>query len=329
MTPPSVTCPHCQTIFRITNTQLKAANGSVRCGSCLQVFNAIEQLPLPKEPEKEELNTSTEHVETTPSHHRAETPVSAQPKKELQEPLVIQQEKPVKRPAKRTVKKPVKKPDSTQPEISSSKDINPSIKEKVANPQYDGYHQQSIETLIHELDQRETEKTVNEKKLRRRRTYLGIAACSLLVLLTLQFAWFNRNTLSLNPALRPAYAMTCNLLSCTLPPMVNINAIKSIDLVVRSHPDRDNALQIDAVIINEAKHPQPFPDLKLTFSDINGRLVANRTFTPSEYLGGELAGSDEMPEAQPIRLSLEIIDPGEQAVNYQLTFSENKTIRFN
>ncbi|WP_257294732.1 DUF3426 domain-containing protein [Endozoicomonas sp. YOMI1] len=315
MTPSSVTCPHCQTIFRITHAQLKAANGSVRCGSCLQVFNAMEQLPPLKEQEKEELNSAIENVA---SHPGKEPPVSAQPRKKLRETLVVQQQKPVK------------KPDSTQPETSKSKDLDPSIKAKVATApiEYDGYHQQSIETLIHELDQRETEETINEQQLRRKRTYWGVAACSLLVLLTLQFAWFNRNTLSLNPALRPAYAMACNLLSCTLPPMVNLNAIKSVDLVVRSHPDQDNALQVDAVIINEARHPQPFPDLKLTFTDINGRLVANRTFTPSEYLGGELAGSDEMPKAQPIRLGLEIIDPGEQAVNYQLTFSENETIRF-
>ncbi|MGO0306201.1 DUF3426 domain-containing protein [Endozoicomonas acroporae] len=311
MTPSSVTCPHCQTIFRITHAQLKAARGSVRCGSCLQVFNAIDQLPRLQEQEKEALNT--------PTDHREEPQTPTQTKKKLQETLVVQQQKPVK------------KPDSTQPETSRSKDLDPSIKAKVATApiQYDGYHQQSIETLIHELDQRETEETINEQQLRRKRTYWGVAACSLLVLLTLQFAWFNRNTLSLNPALRPAYAMTCNLLSCTLPPMVNLNAIKSVDLVVRSHPDQNNALQVDAVIINEARHPQPFPDLKLTFTDINGRLVANRTFTPSEYLGGELAGSDEMPKAQPIRLGLEIVDPGEQAVNYQLTFSENKTTKVN
>ncbi|MBO9480138.1 MULTISPECIES: DUF3426 domain-containing protein [Gammaproteobacteria] len=313
MTPSSVTCPHCQTIFRITHAQLKAARGSVRCGSCLQVFNAIDQLPRLKEQEKEAFNTSIENVETSSSDHREEPQTPTQTQKKLRETLVVQQQKPVK------------KPDSTQPETSRSKDLDPSIKAKVATApiQYDGYHQQSIETLIHELDQRETEETINEQQLRRKRTYWGVAACCLLVLLTLQFAWFNRNTLSLSPALRPAYTMTCNLLSCKLPPMVNLNAIKSVDLVVRSHPEQDNALQVDAVIINEARHPQPFPDLKLTFTDINGRLVANRTFTPSEYLGGELAGSDEMPKAQPIRLGLEIVDPGEQAVNYQLTFSEN------
>lgn len=33
-------CPHCSTTFRVTEEQLALANGSVRCGSCLQVFDA-------------------------------------------------------------------------------------------------------------------------------------------------------------------------------------------------------------------------------------------------------------------------------------------------
>lgn len=37
-------CPHCQTRFRVTRTQLGMANGAVRCGACLQVFNAAAQL---------------------------------------------------------------------------------------------------------------------------------------------------------------------------------------------------------------------------------------------------------------------------------------------
>jgi predicted Zn finger-like uncharacterized protein len=37
-------CPHCQTSFRVSHSQLSVARGVVRCGSCLQVFNAAKQL---------------------------------------------------------------------------------------------------------------------------------------------------------------------------------------------------------------------------------------------------------------------------------------------
>ncbi|MCT5936089.1 zinc-ribbon domain-containing protein, partial [Pseudomonas aeruginosa] len=35
-------CPHCSTSFRVNDAQLGAANGAVRCGTCLKVFNALQ-----------------------------------------------------------------------------------------------------------------------------------------------------------------------------------------------------------------------------------------------------------------------------------------------
>ncbi|RJG13291.1 DUF3426 domain-containing protein [Pseudomonas cavernicola] len=37
-------CPHCRTSFRVSRAQLGAAHGAVRCGACLHVFNAAQQL---------------------------------------------------------------------------------------------------------------------------------------------------------------------------------------------------------------------------------------------------------------------------------------------
>ena len=37
-------CPKCETTFRVTETQLAAAHGAVRCGACLQVFAANDYL---------------------------------------------------------------------------------------------------------------------------------------------------------------------------------------------------------------------------------------------------------------------------------------------
>lgn len=37
-------CPQCETVFRVTANQLRAARGDVRCGNCAHVFNAMEFL---------------------------------------------------------------------------------------------------------------------------------------------------------------------------------------------------------------------------------------------------------------------------------------------
>lgn len=46
-------CPKCTTSFRITEAHLKSAKGAVRCGSCLNIFNAKENLISQPKPEPE------------------------------------------------------------------------------------------------------------------------------------------------------------------------------------------------------------------------------------------------------------------------------------
>jgi predicted Zn finger-like uncharacterized protein len=45
-------CPHCHTTFRVAHDQLKLRAGLVRCGSCKQIFNGIENLLRPEELER-------------------------------------------------------------------------------------------------------------------------------------------------------------------------------------------------------------------------------------------------------------------------------------
>lgn len=40
-------CPHCQTAFRVASDQLKLRAGLVRCGTCKEIFNGIENLLHP------------------------------------------------------------------------------------------------------------------------------------------------------------------------------------------------------------------------------------------------------------------------------------------
>lgn len=44
-------CPHCQTVFNVSEEHLSAADGYVRCGICKEVFNALEKPPAEAEKE--------------------------------------------------------------------------------------------------------------------------------------------------------------------------------------------------------------------------------------------------------------------------------------
>ncbi|NIB39133.1 DUF3426 domain-containing protein [Pseudomaricurvus alkylphenolicus] len=136
------------------------------------------------------------------------------------------------------------------------------------------------------------------------------------LLLVAQLAWLKFDDLSRQQPYRDWYAAACSLLDCKLPSVARPDLVKAYNLVIRSHPEVQNALVIDCILLNSARFEQPFPDFLLKFSDIKGELVANRRFSPNEYLGGEMAGASVMPSGSPIHISLEIVDPGSDAVNY-------------
>ena len=135
-----------------------------------------------------------------------------------------------------------------------------------------------------------------------------------------QYIAYQFDDLARQDAYRPWFQQLCPTLGCTVPSRVDIAHIKSSNLVVRSHPEFAGALVVDAIIYNRATFSQPFPLLELRFADLNGSLIASRRFKPAEYLSGELAGVSEMPSQTPIHISLDILDPGNKAVNYSLSF---------
>ncbi len=135
-----------------------------------------------------------------------------------------------------------------------------------------------------------------------------------------QYVWYHFDELARQDRYRSWLQEICPVIGCNLPSRVDIQQLKSSNLVVRSHPEFKGALVVDAIIYNRASFSQPFPLLELRFADTNGQLIASRRFKPGEYLSGELAGKDEMPPQTPIHIALDILDPGPKAVNYSLSF---------
>jgi predicted Zn finger-like uncharacterized protein len=146
-----------------------------------------------------------------------------------------------------------------------------------------------------------------------------IGAIFALFILVIQLFIFRFDTLSKHPTYRPFYKQVCVVFGCQLPGLIDVDKIRTTNLIVRSHPNREKALIVDAILINTAAFNQNYPVLRLEFSDINNTILASRSLDPHDYLQGELAGAREMPINQPVQISLEIVDPGEAAVNYQLS----------
>lgn len=152
--------------------------------------------------------------------------------------------------------------------------------------------------------------------------WFGWALLNLLAATALagQYVIYHYAELARQDQYRPWFEQACPVIGCTLPSKVDIEQIKSSNLVVRSHPEFSGALVVDAILYNRAPFSQPFPLLEMRFADLNGQLIASRRFKPSEYLAGELAGQAEMPPQIPIHIAIDILDPGARAVNYSLNF---------
>lgn len=137
-------------------------------------------------------------------------------------------------------------------------------------------------------------------------------------LLGAQYVIFNFEHLAANPVLRPTLESTCERVGCYVPDIPDPTKLKVDELVVRKHPSVEGALVVDAILKNHADFPQPFPALRLRFSDSAEAVIASRLLKPSEYLQGEARVLRRMPPDTPIRISLEVVDPGKEAISYGL-----------
>ncbi|MEZ5671567.1 MAG: DUF3426 domain-containing protein [Thiotrichaceae bacterium] len=68
-----------------------------------------------------------------------------------------------------------------------------------------------------------------------------------------------------------------------------------------------DVIQFDAKFSNQAIFSQPYPDLLLTFEDVNGHPLAQRRFTPQEYLH-QTDIDHIMQPGEVVHLQLEVVD---------------------
>ena len=148
----------------------------------------------------------------------------------------------------------------------------------------------------------------------------GLTACTLFLMLLLQIGYFEFERLSHHPLLRGSLASLCNTGLCTLPPTHAPDQVRVIERAIRSHPGHQNALLVSVTLENTSTSNIIYPEMVLSFSNNEGKIIAQRRFLPHEYLHASINIKDGMPAKQAVLAQLEIIDPGKQAFNYEFSF---------
>lgn len=145
---------------------------------------------------------------------------------------------------------------------------------------------------------------------------LTIAALTLA--LSTQLLLIEREALAGSERWRPAISAVCAVLRCQLPPWREPSAITMLDRSVQPQPGRPGVLAVQASFRNDAAWPQPWPELLLSLSDINGRPVAHGAFAPAQYgASADTAALLAPGQAASIRFAVREPDPRTVAFSFE------------
>jgi len=278
-------CPDCNIAFRALPSQLSAAGGLVRCGTCLLVFKAQDHLQQPEE----DLN----NIDYMPYVLDGFSDLPEDAEYEIEGEL--------------------------------SRDLDQQIGDELESLTTDDvpaqFTDQSPSMLFDdELNANKCQKKSTSKLLSLFGSAVILAVGS--VLLAAQAVHFNSADLSLDPEYRRLVQKFCAYTDCPITEYRDLSKIEISQFIVQDHPQHYGALSINLLISNKAGYEQRFPSLVIRFNDLNDAPVAQRIFSADEYLQGRLANAIIMPRNQQIHINLELMDPGDNATSYTIELTD-------
>lgn len=312
-------CPACSTAFIVKPEQLAAHRGDVRCGQCLQVFNALAHLsesadihqqesdiPAPPSPQvafdfafgsisatltDAADGDAVEPIEIPPSPFSMdnEAPIASTATEEVQTFEMPAEELPAAPEALAT-------PTEEEPEREVE---TKQVLEIIDFPIF-----QTWQPVIEPAE-------VPEKKRSGWLTLLLILlSVLLLALLSLQIIYLKRTEIVQHwPQAKPLLVKACEPLHCeiSLPHNADLLAIDDSDLT--EDTVHQHVYFLTSTLTNHAEFTQAFPLLELSLTDLNDQVIMRRTLHPSEYLPNNanestgIAANDEVHIKLPITIA--------------------------
>ena len=298
-------CPHCSTHFRITEEQIDAAEGQVRCGVCDKIFNIYEAADTHSLDNEQQplLNDSNDTIDVDQQLSDSDAS-DLEIKNSLNEDAL---------------------PNDVPDEPVAVDDDSETIDESD-----DFFNEDDGNSLNYIVpDELRYSKPLNQHATAK--TVLWSAGILLLISsLALEYIWFNRDQFQQFPALLSKIESLCSQLECNTLSQRDPAKIKLMSRNVFSHPNEQDVLIINIIMKNNAEFEQAYPVIQVDFSDRRGGIIAARRFYPYEYMPDEYLTeqsqtnkSKQVPLLQPdtkTNITLEIKDPGDDAVTYEFAF---------
>lgn len=263
-------CPHCQTRFRVTPSQLELREGMVRCGACREIFNGRDQLE----------NSADDATDIRADHNAVYTEAAAPTTNEdidgrmtlvdfgslratrPSPPSTMQNELDE---LSKAISDLQSKPWSSSQEAELASEPPP----MVASP-----------TPLFVEEARRREQSANSWKWL---LWLGIPL--LLIALLVQLAYFYRAEISARSPEAGRYLRAiCSRLGCQVRLPEHIDLISLESSQIQPVPDHPGQYTLTALIRNQAETVQAWPSIDLQLKTDVGQILVRKVFSPLNYL---------------------------------------------
>lgn len=291
-------CPHCRTVFSVTEPQLAARGGVVKCGHCARLFRADHYLTRELPRNHSYTPTDTAVNTATATSDAKVVPISEMARQHLSEPTHEDSEIEEIEAAR-----PPPAPATSIPDTQ----IAPAHTDAGADP-VTRAPLPTLQELLH-----------GPARAGTRRWPWLLACLTGALVLTAQGAYFYANELSQwQPATRPWLSSLCNHLKCSLRPMMEPRLIELSHTAIAPHQKYANALELRATLINRADFIQPYPVMEVSITNRDGTVIGRRSFRPENYLEKLPAADEAMVPNVIVEAELAFTLPDTRADGYEI-----------
>ena len=334
-------CPECRTWFRVTEVQLGVARAWVRCGQCLESFDASARLW--SEPDEGSApvpwRAGREPAETAAVPGSETDPVSELPVEDVSEesfdPLhdARGESGSGESPHEETRLEDDRVPPSVSlGEVGIDVDLHSdppgpmvgdvrrvSTEEPHERPGTDRIHEGRIAARRRRSREQAILNRIEGLDVRRGRHWAANSCIALLLLLVLQYAWFMAGDLAATfPVAAPALDEFCAVTGCETNRRSGEEGIRVVSRTVRPHADFTSALSVKATLENRSTDVRPFPVVVFVLYGKDGRAVASRAFEPSEYLDEGAMPTEGLESGRRVDIAFDLVAPSKVAVSFDL-----------
>lgn len=148
---------------------------------------------------------------------------------------------------------------------------------------------------------------------------LAIASILILIIIAFTSIWTNRQAIAWSENWGNSMKSACQYLPCDLKAKRDVSKIKLLQRQLSPDEEMENVLDVKVLLINEATFAQPYPTIKIAFSNKNGEQVSAKSYTPADYLEAQSL-NDLMPSGSEVHIHFKTEVTHPDALGFEFIF---------